>query len=418
VQSDYLTKVRQLLVDAKASFIAAANDDYLIWGNAGMKGALLNLLETRPEFKARYFNNDSSRYKRYQNFCPWYVTIGEGRTAFRDAVKKDYKEKFFDPVPQADSAWQNNESFSWILAQNSHYGVAPKGEGSYCFCDRCKTAFREYAKLPVGESLSDDDIFRNHYRSWQHFRAKLDGEVEGVATDVCRELGKKLYIYHGVEDKDFWEACKGKIKHAFPALPGNSVANGTQQQYLDNSMEFFRTKVGLERVVGQRFSFMGFNHSETAPAGKGCPVVEKSLEDNYINAKSWKSQIVRLVASAHEGVDMQRSLEAVAGMFYWIGEATRLIGEYEDLFYSGKREDSLASSEQIKYPNLLVLIKGDERLVLLFNETDKPLKVELNNKNLKIGQSASIFESPEKISNPEKMSVTVDAGDVAAVHIK
>jgi hypothetical protein len=110
--------------------------------------------------------------------------------------------------------------------------------------------------------------------------------------------------------------------------------------------------------------------------------------------------------------------KAVAGMFYWIGESTRLISEYEDLFYAGKREDSLASSEQLKYPNLLVLTKGDERLILLFNETDKPVKVELNNKNLKPGQSASVFGSSEKISSPEKMSVTVATGDVTAVHIK
>ena len=415
MQSDYLTKVRQLLVDAKASFIAAANDDYLIWGNAGMKGALLNLLETRPEFKARYFNNDSSRYKRYQNFCPWYVTIGEGRTAFRDAVKKDYKEKFFDSVPLAESVWQNNESQSWILAGHAAYEVAQKGDGSYCFCDRCKKAFKEFAKLPADKELSDNEIFKNYYKQWADFRSKLDGEVEGVATDVCRELGKRLYVYHGTSGYTFWEACKGKIEYAFPGLPGNGVADSKQQQYFDDSMEFFRTKVGLQRVVGQRFSFMGFNHSETAPAGKGCEVLSA---DGYINAKSWKSQFVRLIASAHEGVDMQRSLEAVAGMFYWIGEATRLIAEYEDLFYSGKREDSLASSEQLKYPNLLVLIKGDERLVLLFNETDKPVKVELNNKNLKSGQIASVFGSSEKISNPEKMTVTVDAGDVSAVYIK
>ena len=55
---------------------------------------------------------------------------------------------------------------------------------------------------------------------------------------------------------------------------------------------------------------------------------------------------------------------------------------------------------------------------MLFNETDKPLQVELNNKNLKKGQKASVFESSEKIGNPERMSVTVPAGDVSAVHIK
>ncbi|MCK9414579.1 MAG: hypothetical protein M0Q53_19910, partial [Prolixibacteraceae bacterium] len=62
--------------------------------------------------------------------------------------------------------------------------------------------------------------------------------------------------------------------------------------------------------------------------------------------------------------------------------------------------------------------KDDERLVLLFNETDNPMTVKLNNKNLKNGQSASVFESSVKISNPGMMSVDIGAGDVTVVHIR
>jgi hypothetical protein len=410
--NDYGKKFNNMLVDANASLVAVMNN-YPIWGNCEVNGALLKLIETRPEFKAKYFNNTSIKDKHYQRYCPSYVTIGEGRNEFKEAVKKDLKEKAFELIPQAQVYWNNWESQSWQLAGS--YTTAQKGDESYCFCDRCKKAFKEYAKIPAGKELSDDEIFKNYYKQWAAFRAKLDGEVEGIVNEACNELGKKYYLYHGTTDNVLWEACRGKIEHAFPGLPGNGVADSRQQQYLDDSMEFFRTKVGIERVVGQRFSFMGPYNSAMSPAGKGCQVLSA---DGYVNARSWKSQIVRIVASTHEGVDMQSSLEAVAGMFYYVGEATRLIADYEDLFYSGKREDSLAVSEQLKYPNLLVLTKGDERLILLFNETDKPLKVDLNNNNLKTGQSASVFESSEKISNPEKMSVTVAAGDVAAVHIK
>jgi hypothetical protein len=409
---DYGRRVNNMLVDANASLIAVMSN-YPIWGNCKVKGALLKLIETRPEFKAKYFNNTSLKDNHYQRYCPSYVTIGEGRNAFKEAVKKDLKEKAFDLIPQAKVYWNNWESQSWQLAGS--YSTAQKGDESYCFCDRCKKAFKEFANIPVGKQLSDDEIFKNHYKAWAAFRSKIDGEVEGVVNEVCKELGKKYYLYHGTTDYVLWEACRGKIEHAFPGLPGNGVADSKQQQFMDDSMEFFRTKVGLERVIGQRFSIMGPYHSSASPAGKGCPVLSA---DGYVNAKSWKSQIVRITASVHEGVDMQSSVESVAGMFYWIGESTRLISEYEDLFYAGKREDSLASSEQLKYPNLLVLTKGDERLILLFNETDKPVKVELNNKNLKPGQGASVFGSPAKIGSPEKMSVNVDAGDVAAVYIR
>ncbi|MFA6175758.1 MAG: hypothetical protein WC765_04165 [Phycisphaerae bacterium] len=402
-----------MLVQAKVPLISGQNFSYPIWGNRGMQGSLLNLLKNRPEFQAKYFNNTSAQDKIYQRYCPSYVTIGEGRSAFKDAVKEDFKEKVFGLIPQAEIVWLNWESQSWQLA-GSHT-KAQKGDESYCFCDRCKKAFREFANLPANKQLTDEEIFTNYYKQWAAFRSNLDGDVEGIVNEVCTELGKKYYLYHGAADHTFWEACKGKIEHAIAGLPGNAVADSRVQQYMDDTMEFFRTKVRLPRIVGQRFSFFGPVHSPGAPAGKGCIVLSA---DGYVDAKSWKSQIVRLVATTHEGVDLQSSVESVAGMFYYIGEATRLIAEYEDLFYEGKRDEILAASEQLKYPNLLVLTKGDERLILLFNETDKPIKVELNNSNLKKGQKASVFGSSAKFGSPDKMNVTVNAGDVAAVHIE
>ncbi|MFA6176914.1 MAG: sugar-binding protein, partial [Phycisphaerae bacterium] len=136
--NDYGKKFNKMLVDAKASLIAAQSFNYPIWGNVGVNGALLNLLKTRPEFQAKYFNNTSAQDKGYQRYCPSYVTIGEGRSAFKDAVKKDFKEKFFDPIPQSETAWINWESQSWQQADS--YTKARKGDESYCFCDRCKKA--------------------------------------------------------------------------------------------------------------------------------------------------------------------------------------------------------------------------------------------------------------------------------------
>jgi hypothetical protein len=125
-----------------------------------------------------------------------------------------------------------------------------------------------------------------------------------------------------------------------------------------------------------------------------------------------------MVASFHGGVDLNASIERCAGSHYYIGEATRLIAEYEDLFYAGERADQLAVSEQIKYPNLLVLKKGKERLVLLFNEGSQPLRVLLENRELASGQKATIFGVNQVVEQPGKMEVTVEPGDVTVVHIK
>ena len=56
--------------------------------------------------------------------------------------------------------------------------------------------------------------------------------------------------------------------------------------------------------------------------------------------------------------------------------------------------------------------------MLLFNEGDKPLEVELENKDLKPGQKATIWEKSDVIDNPAKMKVMVPAEDVLLVHVQ
>ena len=96
-----------------------------------------------------------------------------------------------------------------------------------------------------------------------------------------------------------------------------------------------------------------------------------------------------------------------------------MIAAFEDLFHDGVRADNLATSDVFKYPNLLVLKKGDERLVLIFNESqDKPLTGTLRNLKLKPGQKGTVWESGKPYGNANAMKITVQPQDVVAVHIK
>jgi hypothetical protein len=116
-------------------------------------------------------------------------------------------------------------------------------------------------------------------------------------------------------------------------------------------------------------------------------------------------------------VDLQNSQECVAGMPYWIGEATRIIAAHEDLFFEGERADHLAVSQQIAYPDLLVLRKDRRRLVLLFNETDADRPVTLTNLELEVGQTARVFER-EEVLPAESLDLVVPAGDAVAVVVE
>ena len=95
-----------------------------------------------------------------------------------------------------------------------------------------------------------------------------------------------------------------------------------------------------------------------------------------------------------------------------------MIAAYESLFNDGKREDALADAGDYKYPDILVLTKGDERLVLVFNEGLEPKTLTLNNHGLKPGQKAEVFERQGEVADPAAMEITVPPEDVVAVHIK
>ena len=64
------------------------------------------------------------------------------------------------------------------------------------------------------------------------------------------------------------------------------------------------------------------------------------------------------------------------------------------------------------------MVKGDERLVLLFNEGGSMLNIELTNKDVKPGQKATIWGTPGKIATSTSMKVTIPPDDVTLVHIK
>ena len=424
-KNEYFKLFTKLISDAGGKQIAHFRN-FPAWRGSLAYGKLRTFVENTPGARARYFNDfpanvyhrtDLKTLKKNWTaaamYCPTYVTT-KGKEEFVKKLSEDLTNYFACFDGKLSCYWVNWESEPW-QASNA-YLHAKTGLGSYCFCDDCKKAFYKSAGLPENSNLSDEKIYKDYYEEWKLHRYKLDGAVQGLIREACNRIGLKYMVYSWVVQEPFWLACKGRIDYAFPGCPGNAPANSSNQEYLDKAMTFFREKVGLERVLAQRFSFFGTYYSVRGPGGNLKYTVMSP--DGYIDAKSWKSQLIRIGATMHGGCDFQSSLECVAGMMYWIGEATRAITEFEDFFYSGQRKDNIASSPHIKYPNLLVLTKGKERLVLLFNEGTKSQEVELYNLRLPPGQTARIWNTDKVVKDPSTMKVVIPENDVVLIHIK
>ncbi len=424
-QTPYFKLFKKLLADANVKQIAHFGN-FPAWRGSLRPGELRSFVEKTPGARARYFNDfpanvyHSTDLKTLKKnwwaaamYCPTYVTTA-GREKFIQTLANDLT-RYFDCFDGKLSAyWINWESEPW-QASNA-YLHAKTGLGSYCFCNDCKKVFYKSVGLPENSNISDEEIYKKYYNEWKLHRYKLDGAVQGLIREACNRIGLKYMVYSWLVQEPFWIACKGKIDYAFPGCPGNAPATSSNQEYMDKAMTFFREKLGMNKVLAQRFVFFGTYYSTNGPGGNLKYGVMSP--DGYIDAKSWKSQLIRVAATMHGGCDLQSSMECIGGIMYWIGEATRAISDYEDLFLNGERKDTLAVSKDIKYPNLLVLTKGKERLILLFNEGSKPVTVDLENKSLVKGQKASIWNSKTIVKDPAKMRVTIPENDVILIHIK
>lgn len=95
-----------------------------------------------------------------------------------------------------------------------------------------------------------------------------------------------------------------------------------------------------------------------------------------------------------------------------------MISAYEKIFHDFVRNDKLAESKDIAYPDMLVLTLGKERLALLFNETDKPKTVTVRNLSLQGGEKAKAYNADKTFPNAAAFTLTVPPNDAEAVHIQ
>ena len=408
----YFAEMAKIVRELGGGVILNSNN-YPIWG-ATIPGELEKLL-CQPGFECRGFNGNSWAYGRVTRgrvkmYCPSKV-LGNGKKAFMEAVRKDFETLIKESYP-CDGIFMNWEQF--VFNAKGHYGMLKgNGDGAYCFCQQCKKEFAEYKKIPGAENLSDDEIYRKYKEEFTDFRYHQSARIHGLIRDIIVSMNLKDIFYCQTANKAYWKNAAGTLDQLFVGCPGNPTANANWQKFIDDSMEFFRKTVKKERFIGQRFTYFTSGYNTRESWKKGWVLSDSGI----LEPNTWRNQMIRMFASVHGGVDLGSPATLVSGINYYIGEATRLAAKYEDYFYEGKRNDKLAISDQIAYPDLLVLTLEKKRLVLAFNETDKPKQVVIKNLNLAPGQKGVIYNSGRKLADPSSVSVIIPPQNVIAINI-
>lgn len=388
-------------------------NQYPIWGAVNKKQALYQLMEKHPELQVRRFKDEKKNFWAIP-YCTSTV-LDLYQKEFSEAVEADYREMFRNH-PDARFFFLNWEYRPW---GNDAYRKAKTGTG-YCFCERCKKHFKAYAGIPEQRNLPDDEIFQKYYYEWEQFRYHQDGKLHHLVLAALQKTGKSYLFYSDYTHQKYWKELGDISKYPgmiFLGCPGNGQATGQNQPLMDSLREYQKRTNGISHIQGQRFVYAGEGihfYEQQHEAWKSYVV---HSEDGFVNPPTWKEQTLRICAALRGGVDIHRPDLLVGGIKYYIGEATRLLADHEAIFWDGERRDSLASSKEIAYPDLLVLKHGKERMVLLFNSGDAPKKVTIRNLNLEKGQKGKLYYSGRQVEDPSLVSLTIPAHDVEALWI-
>ena len=376
-----------------------------LWGTRA--GRLRDLRDSLPGLKSSYFaGEEKANLSTFMGQMCLTLATGECREQVLAALIEDYR--FIHEQTGCKVFFMNDEHYARM-----NHGASRGWNNAYCFCDHCKEAFRAYTQLPADADLSDNTRLIETYekewtRWWKHMHKN---RLLGIAKQAADAVGVDLHYYHNTHDRVAYEESLGLYSRVSVPVPGTNrrAVDSRTQANIDAVATRIRA-MGIPRFMGQQRSYCPFGLNKSSVS---------SYDTYHVDPPGMKSQMVRIAASTRLGSMFECVSLFAGGMLYYAGEATRLIAAYEGLFWEGERDESLADAGEHGYPNMLVLTKGDERLVLLFNEDrNEEHVVQLRNLELKPGQNATLWERPEVIANPAEMQVAVPPNDVVAVHIR
>ncbi|MBU0715435.1 MAG: hypothetical protein KJ964_08775 [Verrucomicrobia bacterium] len=311
--------------------------------------------------------------------------------------------------------------------------VPDKRKCESCFCTDCIEAFKEYTgikditKAPENRVMLEKDypfqdlaeparsILSNYPLEWLKFRGEQNGRIWQSMITLVREVNPaaRFYLYSGSYQaiptaEAPWHHCE--FYGVYPPAAG---------RYADVFMEIHsplrgKGKWGLEEIKLMREALK-------ADSGRKLPVLNtvQAWSPRYPLAKNDAIQSVALTEA--DGFQIY-SWGGIFDSQTWssVGEGIMALATFEDFFLEGTRFDQVATLDKpLEYS---VWIKGEDRVVFIFNNTAKDEKVTLKNdfrvKYASNRVAAKNHATGEVYADPETIVCTAPAYDTTIIHFK
>lgn len=388
-----------------------------------------NYTEKHPEFWSVAFNGAKSKDHRVclthilkdgaENNPYWKMFLGLTEKLIvdnnLDGVYQDYEQDH--PIPDINMV--NNFSLP---------------QSGACYCDRCIAEFKKFAQIknlekqPAKKIIIKDypydklkepvkSLIKNYPLEWTGFKCWQHSELWRMLRDSVKKANPNasFRIYSGTYNDGYWSFNDRGILRSSEFY---GVSWPMAGKYIDAAMDchndgfYSRAEAALlkEALKSQR------------PDDVDIPVIlDVTLAGNqatYGTEDDVKIRILNTVAfCGAKGVAIWGLWKMDSSYYAQVREAISVIADFEDFFLKGRQYDFLASVNKSD-PGLkmTVWLKGEQRLIFLFNESADEKQITLTNLYLGPQPSdriiASDYDTKEVYPNPETIKLTIPPKDV------
>ncbi|MFP3904623.1 MAG: hypothetical protein ACLFWB_10320, partial [Armatimonadota bacterium] len=231
---------------------------------------------------------------------------------------------------------------------------------TFCTCDRCLAAFREFADLPENEELSPAILLEKYPTEWTDFRCHQNAEMAGILRDFVHKADRpvEFSIYSGFQSKRTKEHYGVDWELMAPNIDFGIAGYGGDEKRITDTVK----ALGDTPFMGGEMWYLRHDR-DPRPAP---------------NMHTWCNRILRqYVTSSCNGVLIWWLASMDGGAFYATSQATAIIAKYEDYFNHEQRCDEKLQVEGLNSFDWAAFEKDGKILVMLLNFGDESKNVTL-----------------------------------------
>jgi hypothetical protein len=257
----------------------------------------------------------------------------------------------------------------------------PWNASEWCYCTDCLKRFAAFAGLKAVPT--PDEIRKKMPDQWAAFRVKDTTEILRAHAEIARTAGSEIKVTDYDYPMNF-----GNLGGRFRQIPKDSRQS---DEFIDAHNNSYYHYVGKEA-----FNLVSINAAALKKPLIYLPLISRYTDPEqreYTNLKEtlspdqFKTAMVSSAASGAKGLSIWDGLKIDGKFFVAIDQGMAEIAALEDYFYSGTRNDKIASATPVDTGNAKLLTDNlgvrvheyqGKTLISLFNfSISKPLSFKL-----------------------------------------